>query len=67
MSVKAVLWVRYCALVSMLPQMLEVFYCTNYENILQHWTAYQVLSGLLTHKATERDDWSDAGKVEEND
>jgi len=37
---------------------------------LQHWTlwtAYQVLSGLLTHKATERDDWSDAGEVKEDD
>ena len=36
-------------------QMLEIIHCKN----------YQVLAGLLTHEASERDDWSDAGEVEE--
>ena len=35
--------------------MLEIIHCKN----------YQVLAGLLTHEASERDDWSDAGEVEE--
>ena len=27
---------------------------------------YQVLPGFLTHEAAERDDWSDAGEVKED-